>query len=95
MAPRVTHYEPVDSELINRIADSAGLSRDEAVRVIDDVLAWYREPVESFVRRRHAQHHLAGRHNPEIFTLIAAELAGRLVAPPDLSERQLRRIVYR
>jgi hypothetical protein len=91
----VAHYEPVDSELVDRIADSAGLSRDEAARVIDDVLAWYREPVEDYVRRRHAQHHLSGRHNPETFALIAHELTGRVVAPPELSERQLRRIVYR
>jgi hypothetical protein len=91
----VEHYEPVDSELVDRIADSAGLSRQEAARVIEDVLAWYGEPVEDFVRRRHTQHHLAGRHNPEIFTLIAAELPGRVVAPPALTERQLRRIVYR
>lgn len=95
MALGLAHYGPVDSELVDRIAGSAGLSRKEAARVIDDVLTWYREPVEDFVRRRHAQHHLAGRHNPEIFMLIAAELAGRVVAPPDLSERQLRRIVYR
>jgi hypothetical protein len=46
------------------------------------------------VRRRHAHHHLYGRRNPEAFELIAAELAGRVVAAPPLSQRQLRRIVY-
>jgi hypothetical protein len=84
----------VDTELIDRVADSAGLSRAEAARVIEDVLAWYREPVEDFVRRRHAHHQLYGRHNAEIFTLIAGELGERLVAAPRLSERQLRRIIY-
>jgi hypothetical protein len=95
MTRGLAHYGPVDSELVDRIAGSAGLSREEAARVIDDVLAWYREPLEDFVRRRHAQHQLAGKHNPEIFMLISAELAGRVVAPPEVSERQLRRIVYR
>ena len=83
-----------DRELIDRVAASAGLSPAEAGRVIEDVLAWYREPVEDFVRRRHAHHKLYGRRNPEIFALIADELGGRLVAAPSLTERQLRRIVY-
>jgi len=46
------------------------------------------------VRRRHAYHRLFGRRNPEIFALIADELAGRLVAAPSLTQRQLRRIIY-
>jgi hypothetical protein len=86
--------EAVDPELIDRVAGSAGLTPAEAARVVQDVLAWYREPVEDYVRRRHAHHQLYGRRNPEAFALIAAELAGRLVAPPPLSPRQLRRIVY-
>jgi hypothetical protein len=86
--------EAVDPELIDRVAGSAGLTPAEAARVVQDVLAWYREPVEDYVRRRHAHHHLYGRRNPETFELIAAELAGRVVAAPPLSQRQLRRIVY-
>jgi hypothetical protein len=84
----------VEAELIERVASSTGLTPAEAARVVEDVLAWYREPVEDYVRRRHAQHHLYGKRNDEIFALIARELAGRLVAAPALSQRQLRRIVY-
>ncbi|HVB45854.1 MAG TPA: hypothetical protein VNF47_24530 [Streptosporangiaceae bacterium] len=84
----------VDTELVSRVAESAGLSSGEAARVVADVLAWYREPVEDFVRRRHAHHHLYGKKNDEIFDLIAAELTGRVVAAPRLSARQLRRLVY-
>ena len=84
----------MDAELIDRVATSAGLTPAEAARVIEDVLAWYREPVADFVRRRHAYYRLYGGHNAQIFALIAQELAGRVVAPPILSERQLRRIVY-
>jgi hypothetical protein len=83
-----------DSELVDRVASSTGLTPAEAARVVDDIIAWYREPVENYVRRRHVHHHLYGRHNPEIFALIADELSGRLVAAPSLSQRQLRRIVY-
>jgi hypothetical protein len=83
-----------ESELVDRVASSTGLTPAEAARVVDDVVAWYREPVEDFVRRRHTQHRLHGKRNPEIFALIEGELAGRLVAAPSLSQRQLRRIVY-
>ena len=83
-----------DRDLIDRVAASAGLTPAEAARVIEDVLAWYREPVEDYVRRRHAHHRVYGRRNAEIFALIADELADRLVAAPPLTERQLRRIVY-
>jgi hypothetical protein len=89
------HHEAVhERDLIERIASSTGLTPGEAARVVEDVLAWYREPVEDYVRRRHAHHQLYGKRNPEIFTLIAGELATRLVAAPPLSERQLRRIIY-
>ena len=84
----------VDVELIDRVAATTGLTPTEATRVVEDVLAWYREPVEDFVKRRHAHHRLYGRHNAQIFALISEELAGRVVAAPPLSERQLRRIVY-
>jgi len=83
-----------DRDLIERVAGSTGLTPAEAARVIEDVLAWYREPVGDYVRRRHAHHRLFGRRNPEIFALIADELAGRLVAAPPMSQRQLRRIIY-
>ncbi|HBW19882.1 MAG: hypothetical protein ACLPN6_00430 [Streptosporangiaceae bacterium] len=84
----------LDRDLIDRVAGSAGLTPAEAARVVADVLAWYREPVEDYVRRRHAHYQVFGKRNPEIFALISAELAGRVVAAPALSERQLRRIVY-
>ncbi len=83
-----------DRDLVDRVAGSTGLTPAEAARVVEDVLAWYREPVEDYVRRRHTHHQLYGKRNQEIFALIAEELATRLVAAPCLSERQLRRIVY-
>ena len=84
----------MDRELVARVAASTGLSPGEAARVVADVIGWYREPVDEFVRRRHARLQEHGKRNDEIFALIAMELSERLVAAPSLSERQLRRIVY-
>jgi hypothetical protein len=90
MIPVVT----ADPELIERIAVSTGLSPAEAARVVEDVVAFHAEPVEEYVRRRHAHLKTYGARNQEIFSRIADELAGRVVAAPRLTERQLRRIVY-
>jgi hypothetical protein len=84
----------MDAELVRRVSASTGLSAGEAARVVADVVGWYREPLDAYVRRRHAYWQMYGKRNPEIFCLIAAELHDRLVEPPPLSERQLRRIVY-
>lgn len=83
-----------DPELTARIAATTGLTDAEAQRVIDDVLAFYAEPVDAFVRRRHSELQLTGTRNAQAFARIAGELRDRLVGAPDLSERQLRRIVY-
>ena len=59
-----------------------------------DVVAYYSETTEEFVRRRHRELQARDRRNAEIWTVIADELAHRPVAPGAVSERRLRRIVY-
>lgn len=83
-----------DRELVERVAASTGLTASEAARVIDDVLAFHGETTEEFVRRRHAEMQTYGARNAEIFAALTDELRHRRVAAPQLSERQLRRIVY-
>ena len=84
----------VDQDLVDHLVGTTGLSRSEAERVVEDVLAFHRESVEAFVRRRHAELKTYGAKNPEIFARVADELASRVVAAPPLTERQLRRLVY-
>jgi hypothetical protein len=91
----ISHVAPApDPDLVARIAASAGLSEAEAARVVGDVIAFHAEAVEQYVRRRHAHLKTYGAKNAEIFVRITEELSGRVVAAPQLSERQLRRIVY-
>jgi len=83
-----------DTELVDRVVASTDLSPAEAQRVVEDVLAWYREPLIGYVRRRHAQLRTRGLRNDEIYRLLAAEVPRRLFAAPPVSERQLRRFIY-
>ena len=90
----VTAAHGADPDLVTHVAATTGLDPDVARRVVEDVLAFHAEPVADFVRRRHAQLKTYGARNPEIFARISEELAHRVVAAPELSERQLRRLVY-
>jgi hypothetical protein len=83
-----------DSVLVRHLVATTGLTESEATRVVEDVVAYLAEPVEDFVRRRHTEMKTYGAKNTQIFERISAELADRVVAAPQLTERQLRRIVY-
>lgn len=84
----------MEDALVARVSASTGLTPAEAARVVDDVVAYFAEPVDAYVRRRHAELRLRGHRNEDIFEDIAGELASRPVAAPHLSARQLRRIIY-
>jgi hypothetical protein len=84
----------VDAELVEYLARSCSFSPAEAARVVADVLGYFSEPPEDFVRRRHRELKARGLTNDEAFGQIAGEIPRRRYAPPDLSPRQLRRIVY-
>ncbi|OIJ90481.1 hypothetical protein [Streptomyces monashensis] len=81
-------------ELVDHLTRSTTLNRGEALRVVQDVLAYFDESTEDYVRRRHRELQAQGLVNAEIFERVAADLRYRAVAPPELTLRQLRRIVY-
>ena len=84
----------IDEELATYIAASAGLPRCTARRVVQDVLRHHRDGTEDFVRRRHRELQVDGWHNARIYDRIRRELATRLVRGPELSSRQVRRLIY-
>ncbi|MFC4536176.1 hypothetical protein [Sphaerisporangium dianthi] len=81
-------------DLIAHLIRTTSLGPGEAARVVAEVVAYFSEPVEEYVRRRHGEMKARGLTNEQIFPGIAAELSSRPVAAPELSLRQLRRIVY-
>lgn len=81
-------------DLVDHLVRTTHLPPGVARRIVGDVVAYFREPTEAVVRRRHRELRAAGVANDEIYGRIAAELAERPVAAPTLSARQIRRIVY-
>jgi hypothetical protein len=92
--PRAHDRRVPDPALVSHVVATTSLTPGEAARVIEDVIAFHAQPVEDYVRARHASLRTYGARNPEIFARIAEELTHRVVAAPELSERQLRRIIY-
>jgi hypothetical protein len=86
--------EQYPPDLVRHVAVSTGLPETTAFRVVADIAAYFGESAEEFVRRRHGELRAKQRKNTEIWPLIAAELEGRRFRAPEMSERQLRRIVY-
>jgi hypothetical protein len=84
----------VHEELLDHLARTTALGPNEAARVVADVLAYFSEGTDAYVRRRHGELQARGLTNERIFERIAAELPQRRVRAPELSVRQLRRLVY-
>ncbi|MEV8096447.1 hypothetical protein [Kitasatospora sp. NPDC085879] len=81
-------------DLLAHLTRTTPLGPGEAARVVAEVVAYFSETTEEYVRRRHGELQARGLTNEMIFARLGAELASRRVAAPELSTRQLRRIVY-
>ncbi|MDV6012653.1 hypothetical protein [Haloechinothrix sp. LS1_15] len=90
---RATEQAP-PAELVRYVAGSTGLSTPTAARVVADVIAYFSETLEGYVRRRHGELRRRGWKNEQIWSELRSELAGRPFGAQAPSERQLRRMVY-
>jgi polyhydroxyalkanoate synthesis regulator phasin len=81
-------------ELITYLTRTSRLSPEEARRVVEEVLGFLNETPEEFVRRRHRALQAEGLSNPSIYARVAAELSALRFRAPDLTARQIRRMIY-
>jgi polyhydroxyalkanoate synthesis regulator phasin len=81
-------------DLVDHLVKTTRLQRREALRVVEEVLAFFAETAEGFVVRRHAELQSEQLRNAAIYQRITEELAARRFAGPKLSTRQIRRIIY-
>ena len=81
-------------DFILHISTTYGLTPADTDRLIEEFLSHFDETAESFVRRRHHEMQGMGRTNPAIFRAIQKEIPLSRFTAPDLSERQIRRMVY-
>ena len=80
--------------LVEHLSRTTRLTRPEATHIIDEVLAFFDVDVEAYVQERHRQLKRDGLKNEAIYALISDELKSRRFAAPQLTERQIRRLIY-
>jgi hypothetical protein len=81
-------------DLLAYLVRTSRLTRMEATRLVDEVMAYLDELPEEFVCRRHRELQHEGYPNNEIFARITAEVTQRRFRAPAYTERQIRRIIY-
>jgi hypothetical protein len=87
--------EPNDlAELIDYLVRTSRLARSDAIRLVDEVLAFLSEQPEQFVCRRHRELQAEGLANREIYTRLQSELQRWRFRAPEYTERQIRRMIY-
>lgn len=71
---------PVDSALIDRLAEDFG--------------EYFSRTVQEFITERHLELHEQGVRNREIYVRIQRELKERRFIGPEMTVRQIRRVIY-
>ncbi len=81
--------------LINHLCHGSGLTPSQARKIVDEVIAYFSETPEDYVRRRHLEiKQELGLSNAQIFRRIEAELAQLVFTAPAFTQRQIRRLIY-
>jgi hypothetical protein len=81
-------------ELVDHLGRTTALGPSQAERVVAEVVGFFDETTDELVQRRHRELQREGLGNDEIFVRIGQELEQWRVRAPQLSARQLRRMVY-
>jgi hypothetical protein len=84
---------PLD-DLVTHLQRTTLFGRAEVLRVIAEVVSYFDETFEQFIRRRHSELKTESLSNPDIYARIAVELQTWRVKAPTLTERQIRRVIY-
>lgn len=81
-------------ELVERLSRTGRLDAREARHLVDEVLAFLDDSLEQYVRRRHRELQREGLSNPDIYRQVALETTQRRFRAPELTARQIRRLIY-
>jgi hypothetical protein len=76
------------------LEEKYALDSEKLGLLLEDLWAFTDESVEDFVRRRHSELQRKGLRNEVIYSRIAGEAKQGRFTCPELSLRQVRRIIY-
>lgn len=84
----------LDEQFKNHLLSSYPIDESLLNHLIEDLGDYFSKDAKDFISLRHQQLHKEGLRNNEIYTRIHRELKERRFAAPELSIRQIRRIIY-
>jgi len=84
----------VPAELIDHLCRSSRLTAPEAEHVVHEVLAYFSETPEEYLRARHQELQAEGKSNTDIFLTLQTEVSTRRFGAKPLTTRQIRRAIY-
>ena len=82
------------SRIKSYIIRNFGIEAEQADKLVDELPALFSFTVDEYVRTRHLELQRQGLKNREIYSKIKQELGRLVFSAGNLSERQIRRIIY-
>jgi phage host-nuclease inhibitor protein Gam len=79
---------------LEHLAATLGWPREQTQRLLEEVATLFHQTVEEYVRSRHAELRRAGMRNEAIYRQIREEIRHWRFRAPELSLRQIRRLIY-
>ena len=80
-------------DLVQHLCQTRGLEEPEATRILQEVLNYFSEGRDEFVRRRHRELQGSGLPNATIYRRLARELAQHRFPSGPVTEGQIRRMI--
>lgn len=82
------------AELIDHLCRSSQLTAKQAEHLVAEVLSYFSQTPEEFLRTRHQELQSLGHGNSAIFTILQTELKTKRFTTKLLTTRQIRRAIY-
>lgn len=82
------------NDFINHILETYSIDLPQLERLMDEFQSFYDADFKEFIQQRHCELKNQGMLNEEIYPKLLDELKERRFKAPELSLRQIRRIIY-
>ena len=84
----------LNQDFENYLLSSYSLEQSELYQLLDELSGAFDDSVESYIQRRHVSLQKEGKRNAVIYEILQKEIRTQRFLGPNLSIRQIRRVIY-
>ncbi len=88
------HQIKLNDDFLNYLLANHSIEKKELIRLLDDISGALDSTVQDYIQERHFTLQKEGKRNSEIYSQLQKEIKNLRFVAPDLSVRQIRRIIY-